>query len=339
VAALAPLAWLYGALVRLRNRRFDRPGAVQRAGLPVISVGNITVGGTGKTPVVAWLARRLRSAGLRGAVVSRGYGGRAGRGPLTVSTGDGPLCGAEVCGDEPYELALALPETVVVVGSDRVAGVKEARRQGARVALLDDGYQHRRLARDLDLLLLDATDPFGNRRLLPAGPLREPLGELRRADLVLITRSGREETHPAIEREVRRHNPGAPLLRAGHRIVGFVDRSGQPVERPGATVAFCGIGNPDRFREDLGSSGVGLVELRVFTDHHVFSAGEIEDLRGTAEKHEAALVTTEKDLARLGGTAAAEPYPGILALRIEAEPFEPELLLDAALGAARGGGE
>jgi len=159
VALLSLPSLIFGAAVRLRNHLYDRPGASRRAPIPVLSVGNLTVGGTGKTPLVAWLARRLREQGLTPAVVSRGYGGTAGRGPLVVTQGGEPNCGAEVCGDEPFELARMLSGVVVIVGSDRLAGAEEAARQGADVVILDDGFQHRRLARDLDIVLLDSSNP------------------------------------------------------------------------------------------------------------------------------------------------------------------------------------
>ena len=326
---LLPPALLYGALVRLRNRRFERPGASLRAPLPVISVGNLTVGGTGKTPFVAWLARHLAHGGRRPAVVSRGYGGRAGRGPLVVSTGAGPLYDAATAGDEPYLLARALAgEALVVVGSDRLAGAREAARLGADVALLDDGFQHRRLARDLDIVLLDASNPFGNYRLLPAGRLREPITSLARADVVIVTRCRRaDEPLWVIERIVRHHNPEAPLVRAGHRAVGFVDRAGHEVARPARAVAFCGIGNPARFRIDLAAQGVELLAFEAHRDHHPYTAAELGRLAGLAREREAPLVTTEKDLARL------EAEPGqvgvtLFALRIESELWQPAPLLE-----------
>lgn len=328
-AVLQLAALLYGGVVRMRNRYYDRPRACARAALPVISVGNLTVGGTGKTPVVAWIARLLLDWGLRPAVVSRGYRGRAGSGPLLVSEGRGPLCAPARCGDEPYLLARTLPGVLVVVGSDRVAGAEAARRAGAQAVILDDGYQHRRLARDLDLLLVDAGNPFGTGRLLPAGILREPLAELRRADLVLVTRSRVGERFPAIERTLRRFNRSAPLLPSGHRRVGFVGTRGETAARPSRAVAFCGIGQPAPFRADLLDEGIELVDFRVHPDHHPYSEAEFSELRELAERHRAALVTTEKDLVRL---AAAEDWNGpsqLCALRIQAEIHDAAPLIEA----------
>jgi tetraacyldisaccharide 4'-kinase len=316
-------AWIYRVAVQLRNRRYDRPGASVKVGLPVVSVGNLTVGGTGKTPIVIWLARRLREMGRRPAVVSRGYGGRAGSGPLLVSDGGGPGCSAAECGDEPFLMAQLLGGVPVIVGSDRAAGAELARRRGAQLVLLDDGFQHRRLARDLDIVLLDAGSPFGDHRLLPAGTLREPLSALRRADLILITRSPADESFAEIEQVVREHNRTVPILRAGHRPVGFVDSSGQPAQRPDRVMGFCGIGNPDRFRADLESMEIELLDFRPYPDHHRYSAAEIDRLRVRARELGAVPVTTEKDLARLGGWADKS----LLALRIEAEVLGSDTLL------------
>jgi len=332
-----PLAGLYRVAVGWRNRRYDRPGASERAGIPVISVGNLTVGGTGKTPLVAWLTRHLLGLGRRPAVVSRGYGGRAGRGPLLVSRGEGPLRPASDCGDEPWLLARTLAGALVVVGVDRVAGAQLARREGADVVLLDDGFQHRRLARDLDIVLLDADDPFGGGRLLPAGLLREPPDSLRRADLILVTRDPTPELLRSIQAETRRHNVAAPLLRAGHRTVGFFDGAGRPLPGPARAVGFCGIGNPDRFRADLEASGLELVGFVPFSDHHVYSTAELSDLARRARDGDADLVTTEKDLARLGGAVDSPDGFEPAVLRIEARIPEPGTLIQAIDRSLRAG--
>ncbi len=319
----------YGAVLRARNRYYDRPGSVRQAPVPVLSVGNLTVGGTGKTPIVGWLARQLLSLGSKPAVVSRGYGGTAGRGPRIVSEGRGPLCDAEECGDEPYLLARSLAGVPIVVGADRWAAATAAARLGIDVVVLDDGFQHRGLARDLDLVLLDAGDPFGGSRLLPAGLLREPLCSLKRADLVLITRSLPGESHDTIERVVRQHNRKAPVLRAGHRRIGFFDAAGRAAQPPARVVAFCGIGNPSSFRSDLESEGVEIVGFEAQRDHHPYRAAEVRRLQSLAASHDAVPVTTEKDRVRLPEDVTGGDGPPILTLRIEAEVFDPEPLLEA----------
>jgi len=334
-ALLALPALAYGGAVRLRNRFYDFESAVQGAGIPVLSVGNITVGGTGKTPIVAWLARTLRDQGRTPAVVSRGYRGSAGKGPLLVSRGERPLAGPEICGDEPFLLARHLEGVLVVVGSDRVEGARFARRSGADVAVLDDGFQHRRLARDLDIVLLDAHNPFGNYGLLPAGTLREPLAGLARADVVLITRSRPGESLVVIERVVRRHHPSVPILRAGNRRVGFRDPGGVPVSTPRRALAFCGVGNPASFAADLEAEGLEIVDLRIFPDHHPYSEADAASLIRDALGRAATLVTTEKDLVRFP-YRAAPGVPALAALRIEAEIHDRDELMHRIRAALEG---
>lgn len=327
---------VYGGAVRLRNRIYDRDIATQAADLPVISVGNVTVGGTGKTPIVAWLVRFLQAEGLVPAVVSRGYRGRAGRGPVVVSRGAGPLVESSVSGDEPFVLARTLPGAIIVVGSDRLAGVRAAQAEGANVAVLDDGFQHRRIRRDLDIVLVDASNPFGNYRLIPAGILREPLTSLDRADAVIVTRSRPNESLVVIDRVVRRHHPNTPLLRAGHRPECFTDVEGRPVGHPPERVlAFCGIGNPTTFPRDLEAEGVEVTGLVAFPDHYAYSNRDFARLVKRARAEGAVLVTTEKDIVRLPPAALAPDAPPVLALRISAEVHSPEVLLDLVRRAVR----
>ncbi|MGD8396476.1 MAG: tetraacyldisaccharide 4'-kinase, partial [Candidatus Eiseniibacteriota bacterium] len=222
---------------------------------------------------------------------------------------------------------------------DRVAGARLALEHGADVAVLDDGFQHRRLARRLDLVLLDASDPFGGGRLLPAGRLREPLGGLRRADLILVTRDPDAATLAAVERRVRAAGAGAPLLAAGHRRAGFVDPRGAAAAAPAQALAFCGIGNPARFRADLEEAGIRLLDFVAFADHHRYARGELAGLERRARASGAVLVTTEKDLARLDEPLVAALDPSPLALRIEARiPQEPLLLDSVAAALAPGAG-
>jgi len=335
LSLLGAPALLYGAAVKLRLRLYALPGLARRADLPVISVGNLTVGGTGKTTIVAWLVFELERRGRRPAVVSRGYLGRAGRGPVIVSRGQGPLVAPEISGDEPFLLANRLPGAVVVAGSDRVVGCEAALQAGADCVVLDDGFQHLRLARDLDIVLLDAHNPFGNYRLLPAGTLREPVSGLGRAGAVVITRSRPGESFAVVERVVRRYNATVPLLRAGHRWSGFVNAGGDLVERPARAVAFCGIGNPQVFVTDLEQQGVHVAEFRAFRDHHPFTAADWAGLRESAARHQATLLTTEKDLVRLRAFVRGDERPPVMALRIEAAVHDAEPLLALVEAALR----
>ena len=329
--ALGPLARVYGAVVRARNRRYDRPGAAERVGLPVLSVGNLVVGGTGKTPTVAWLAAHLVTRGQDPAIVSRGYGGRAGRGPILVSAGAGAgaECSPHLCGDEPFLLANAIPGAMVVVGADRVAAARLARAAGARTVVLDDGFQHRRLARDLDLVLLDAMQPFGNGRLLPAGTLREPSASLARADLILVTRADPGHDLVEIRRVAGARRPSAPIVPAAVAPAGLVDAAGRPAAPPPRAVAFCGIANPTRFRSDLERAGIEVVAFRAFRDHARLSDRAIAALRRTARETAARLVTTEKDLARLADRPDAFGDEPLLALRVELVVHDPRPLHEA----------
>lgn len=331
--ALLPLSWLYRAVVAIRNARYDRGAGILRAPLPVVSVGNLTVGGTGKTPLVAEIVRRLEGAGQRPAVVSRGYGGTAGRGPLLVRDAAGTGPGPAVTGDEPWMLARRFPGVPVLVGSDRYRGVVAAAAEGAGVAVLDDGFQHRRLARDLDIVVLSGERPFGNGRLLPAGPLREPPTSLRRADLLVLVSGDESSSEPAAH-SVGDSVPRFGIVRAWRRPLGFIAAGGGAAPRPERAVAFCGIGDPASFRRTIEGLGVTIAEFVGFPDHHRFSDSEIASLLASARGEGTPLVTTEKDLARLHdrlpGSLLAEK---ILALRIDLA-FSDEAALTRALDEA-----
>lgn len=251
---LLPLSRLYALLLALR-RSMSRRGV--RLPVPVIVVGNLAVGGTGKTPVVAWLAGKLAEAGLRTGIVSRGYGGRA-RGVVHV----GPDTDPAVAGDEPVLLArrTGLP---VVVGRDRVAAARALlEHAGVDVIVSDDGLQHYRLARDFEIVVVDAQRGLGNGALLPAGPLREPASRLDRVDMVLAN--------------------GGPWRDAlaftlrGDEARGLADDAGRPLESfAGETVhAVAGIGNPQRFFDLLSAAGMRVIP-HPFPDHHRFGPGDI----------------------------------------------------------------
>ena len=337
--AMALPAAAYGLAMRLRNAWYDRRPPDCVAGIPVISVGNLTMGGTGKTPLVAWLVRRLAADRAFPAVVSRGYGGSAGPGPLVVSIGDGPRVDARVCGDEPHLLARTLPGAVVIVGSDRVAGVRAAAAAGASCVVLDDGFQHRRLFRDLDLLVLDARAPFDGGRLLPAGTLREPPRAIARAGVVILTRLAEGDPAKEAQAAVRAAGFSGPIVRAGHRVVGFFGAGGEARPVPARALAFCGIGDPSLFVADLGVAKVHLEGVRAFRDHHVYTPSRWDALRAEARRLGVPLVTTEKDLSRLeaavGVGLKAAP---LLVLRIEARVWDEGKLLAAVRRARHEGG-
>lgn len=274
----------------VRNRRFDRGHNVATAPVPVISVGNLTVGGTGKTPMVEWIARHARGQGVRVAVLSRGYGAAA----------DGR-------NDEALELELALPDVPHLQDPDRTATAAIAAEElGSQLLVLDDGFQHRRLARDFDLVLLDATEPFGFDRLLPRGTLREPVEGLRRAHAVALSRADMLDAaaRAAIRRRVERLNPGAAWCEVAHRPAALLASDGTREPLDGLTgqpiAAFCGIGNPAGFRHTLESLGCRIVAWREFPDHHGYTRADVDDLAAWARMSQPAmLVCTRKDLVKL----------------------------------------
>lgn len=296
IATIARLGlWIssipYGWVVRLRNKAFDWGWkATVKVGVPVVSVGNLTLGGTGKTPCVEFLAKRLRERALRVAILSRGYG-------VEQGPNDEALVLEENCPDVPH-----------LQGADRAALAQTAIEElESEILILDDGFQHRRLQRDLDIVLVDATNPWGTGYLFPRGLLREPKSSLRRANLAIITRCGAASADvvTAIRREVERVSPGLPIAEGDHRPAAWVNS--QSEERPaedfgGQTVAgFCGLGNPESFRRTLTDLGCTIVAWRTFADHHAYTRADIDDLRNWARvlPKNALVVTTQKDLVKI----------------------------------------
>jgi tetraacyldisaccharide 4'-kinase len=300
--ALRFAAAIYGAAARTRAALYDAGFlAVRRIPVPCVSVGNLSVGGTGKTPLVAWILGETQALGARPAVVSRGYGGSARR-PERVPS-DGGAGTAARYGDEPALLAARFPAVPVVVGRDRHAAGLVAAVCGATVVVADDAFQHRRLGRDLDIAIVDASRGMGNGRLLPAGPLREPPAALSRADLVVINRIGLAADPGAVRAAVGRLAPRAALAEADLDFAGFEDaRSGAPVElaRGTGVYAFSGVANPGSFRWTLESLGLRIAGWEVFPDHHAYRPGELGRLALAAERSgAAAAVTTAKDAVRI----------------------------------------
>ncbi len=297
----SPWQRLYGAAHGLRRRWYAE--RARRLPRPVVSVGNLHWGGTGKTPLVAANAARLRDRGLRVAILSRGYRSR-GRGVRIVSTGEGPLLGPLVAGDEPVLLAGELPGVAVVVAADRYrAGIHAVERlsPGPQVFLLDDGFSHLALARELDVLVLPAADPFGGGRLPPTGRLREPLAAVARAHAAVLADGGPGEG-PELERGLAAH---------GFEGRGFTSRTdvlpprgerNAPLARGSRVVVVLGIARPHRVLEALQRSGFQVVETLVFPDHHPYppsSLQKIETARRRTRAH--CVLTTAKDHVKLLG--------------------------------------
>jgi len=301
---LIPPALAYALLQRLRAWLY-RAGALKTGCLPrpVISIGNIAVGGTGKTPVTAYIARLLLAQGLRVAVLSRGYGGSREGQTMVVSDGKETLLSANECGDEPFLLARTVPGLMVVIGSDRhAAGLLAMERLNPDVFLLDDGFQHLRLQRDLNILLLDYARPFGNGWCLPAGLLREPKSAARRADLVMRTRC---PDGAAVTEAV----PGRPHCCARHLLGDAIPLAGgEPLRlealRGRKLLAFAGIAEPDAFFEGLRSHGLNLVATINFPDHAVYDAAALHEITDRFRISGAEwAVTTEKDGVKLHALA------------------------------------
>lgn len=305
---LAPLSWLWAAVAALRLAR----GARVRVGAPVICVGNITVGGSGKTPAVIALVERLRARGRVPHVISRGYGGRL-EGPLRVEERRHT---AEDVGDEPLLIA---PFAPVWIGADRAASAVAAVAAGAEVLVMDDGFQNAGLAQDLAIVVVDAGFGFGNGRVLPAGPLREPVASgLARAGLVLAIGPA-----PARESFARDWPEAARLPLVGAEIRPL--RTGMDWGDVRA-LAFAGIGRPEKFFATLREEGAEVVATRSFDDHATYDPRLLSRLRAEAKALGAQLVTTEKDAVRLPPAVRAEVLP--LPVRLG---FADPAPLDAAL--------
>ena len=293
---------VYGAAMRLRQWCY-RVGIfrVKRLDAAVVCVGNITTGGTGKTPAVIHIARRLKEMGITTAVISRGYGYRIPGSHLVVSDANGPCREMGQAPDEALMTALKLPGIPVVVSPDRYrAGSVAVERFGAEVVVMDDGFQHLGLLRDLDVLVVDADNPVGNGLVLPAGPLREPVSGAQRAHAVWLSGSKEARLTGALETALE----DKPVIRARMAPGRFVTQTGEdiPVERLSGTpvCAFAGIARPGRFFETLDGLGVVTADRASFGDHHRYTGDDVDRLnRRTRQSGASMMVTTEKDLARL----------------------------------------
>jgi tetraacyldisaccharide 4'-kinase len=300
------------------------------------------MGGTGKTPFVAHLARRFRFEGRRPAILSRGYGRRSG-GVVVVSEGHGPLVSPEEGGDEPVALASRLPDVVIVVANRRVEAAAAAERLGADILLLDDGYQHLAIQRDVNLLLLDARDPFGGGRFPPRGRLREPLSALARADAFVFTRVALGAPSPQALSTLERWNPGAPVFTARLKATGLYDEQGTLIEGSSLTdrtfLAVCGVARPAEFASTLAELGLTAGETLVFRDHHRYTERDVARIHRSADAAGASWVlTTEKDAVKLAGRMRLPLVTVRLAVEVAEPGFFPFLasrISPAPRGSAR----
>jgi len=293
---------LYGALVRIHGALWDA-GLRQEwtAPVPVISIGNIAVGGTGKTPAAIRLAKELLARGRRPAILTRGHGRRS-RGRVVLAPGTA-VPGPEVAGDEPLEMFDALGVVPVVVSADRRGSALLAiERFDVDLLILDDGFQHRPLGRTIDIVLVDASHPIGNGRLLPAGPLREPATALQRADIILLTRADAAPDVETSRNAMRQLAPRAWVGTAVHRVTGLaplVDQSPGLRPPPGPVCAVTGIARPSTFEASLQAMGREVGHHLIYPDHHRFDARDLE--RVLSDASGAAIVTTAKDAVRWRG--------------------------------------
>ena len=342
---LEALSSIFLKAVKLRHTAYRRRWLkTRRLNRPVISVGNLSVGGTGKTPMVILMARTLLAGGHRPCILTRGYRRRGGKGPIVLDPDAGLIFDPRKVGDEPAALARALPNVPVIVSADRFrAGNVGEQDFRATVHLLDDGFQHLALHRDLDVVLLDVTRLSSDLTVLPAGRLREPFSALQRAHWVILTRTELGDAS-ALQARVHTVNPLLRVFRSSSRFAGLVEarsRLAEPLENllRRKVWAFCGIGNPAAFFDDLRIWGFQVAGEGVFPDHHVYGRHELDKISALSRSAGAeAILTTEKDLMNLPPDWDA-PVP-LLACCIETlieekMEFEQALLTEVESAATR----
>jgi len=321
---LRALAGLYGLIQGLRVWLYQQ-GIFKSHKLPlkVICVGNLTVGGTGKTPVVIQLAQLLQRAGRKVVILSRGYKRSSSEETLVVSQGQGALVSWQQAGDEPYLLAQELAVPIIVGKKRYLSGQCALADFSPDILLLDDGYQHLNLQRDINLLVINAANPFGNGCLLPVGILREPLATMWRADVILLSKSDQAQDLNRLIQTIKEHNPQAPIFKAVHQPSALVELGtgkdwGLDWLQGKQIVALCGIGDPASFRHLLEGLGAGVVKEGCYPDHYAYQPQDLQQLAAEALKNSAqAIVTTAKDALRLPeGQKSADGLP-VLVLKIE----------------------
>jgi tetraacyldisaccharide 4'-kinase len=299
---LLPFSLFYGIAVVVRNWFFEKQILkTTKADVPVVSVGNLSVGGVGKTPLVELLIEKISTSHQCG-IVSRGYG-RASSGTVIVSDGKSDFASVEQSGDEPSQIARKFPHTIVVVDKQRVRGAQKAIELGATAIVLDDGFQHRYLHRDLNIAVVTAREILGGDWLLPAGNRREPVSSLKRADIIIVSRCEDRAMFDSAEEKLKRF--GKPIagiqtkLKSFHRVLSDQKKETKEIQGK-CVVAFSGIGHPESFEGMLKQSGAEIIEHFVFSDHHWYNDEDVKRVEKAFEKHKADfIITTEKDAVRL----------------------------------------
>ncbi len=308
-----PFGYLYGAAMNARHALYKK-GIFKTfsLGAKTVSIGNLTVGGTGKTPLVAFAAETLFEAGEKVCVLTRGYGRKNTKKRVVVSDGEKILAGAKEAGDEPVELAGKLSgKAVIIADANRAEAGRWAREKFAVTAfVLDDAFQHLRVERDLDIVCIDATNPFGNGKILPSGILREPLENLKRADAVVITRANLIEEIENLKLQITNYTD-APIFISHNKFSKFIqinnsakkEKTQHSALSTQHSLAFCALGNPENFFGQLRRENFKLTATEIFPDHHFYSPKDIAKLEKKARKSGAdVLITTAKDAVKLSGS-------------------------------------
>ncbi len=318
--SLRLLSWVYALVIRLRLWLYQKGWLAQkRVPCHVVSIGNITTGGTGKTPMTLYLAEEWQKRGYKVGIVSRGYR-RKNKTPLVLVT-DGTTIFAtpDDVGDEPYLMAKRLEGVAIVVCADRFKACETLiHRFAVDVILLDDAFQHLKMHRDQNILIIDATKPFGNGHLLPCGPLREPLSAIKRSDCVIFSRVAKETAMHAMIQGVAPYQP--QILQSCFETIGIIDLKTDEIFAPEvlsgkSVVPFCGIGNPDAFLSQLRDLGTNLCAAHIFEDHHDYKKSDLETIINSKDKkNDTWIVTTEKDAVKI--KALMTETTKIYALRI-----------------------
>ena len=335
---LPPLSLLYRALTQTRLAAYEKGLLhVTKLDVPVISVGNLTTGGTGKTPVVEWVCHTLANSQKRVCVLTRGYGRVNPEARVVVSDGSTILTNATEAGDEPLLLAQNLiGQAAVISDADRAAAARWAREGlGTEVFVLDDGFQHLQLARSLNLLIIDAMNPWGGGRLLPFGRLRESPSGAARADCIVVTRADCKQDLNSLKKEIRSFNQECPIFFSRMKVscITRLNSSSQEeiASMPQPVAAFCGVGNPRSFFDQVRGAGLNPVLTQVFPDHHWYDHTEIESLcRKSRDSGAQSLITTAKDAVKLQTLNFELPcYVLNIEIQIDDESRLRELIEDA----------
>jgi len=326
------LGSIYGKLADVRNRLYDS-GVFEThdLGVHTVSIGNITAGGTGKTPLVAYVVGVLAGHGEKVCILTRGYGRENPKKRVLVSDGDEIVASVRESGDEPFQLAkMLIGKAVVIADAKRVSAAEWAKSKfGVTAFVLDDGFQHRRAKRDLDIVCIDATSPFGGRKMLPAGRLREPLDNLKRAGAIVITRANHVPNIKDLRFEISNLAPHTRIFEAENRISNITaleDFHTEAQRRQGIDIsepifAFCGIGNPSNFINLLVLEDIEVADSSDFPDHHRYEQPDVVRVEKLAKQSNAtALVTTAKDAVKLAGLKFTLPcYVVEIEIRLDDE--------------------